>query len=347
MRRLLAFLSCALGFTLVACGGREHPAPKALTEGPDIYTAALTCNTDRVKELLDHDPHAADDPRYKFAKDYPLQQAVETSNICGSGTVRLLLERIPDTNVNQLNAALVTAAGIGNAEVVDLLLQHGADANAYRAEPFVPGTRMVQETPMHRALRQHHSEVAQQLLAAGARPDIYDAAALGDVRVIRAEIERDPNLATKHGPEFFYDLPIDWARRYHQRDAERLLLDNMPDADLIEIISGDDASRVRDYVTHNPGSVNLVDDRYRTPLFYAVDSGDREIVQYLIEHGADLKPWYLLQPAVINGDTDMVKLLLEKGYDVKHYTYVQQDIQRAIREHHTEIADALKKALEK
>lgn len=64
-----------------------------------------------------------------------------------------------------------------------------------------------------------------------------------------------------------------------------------------------------------------VNEGYFTPLVLAVENNNMEITKYLIDHGADINPqrdWGPLQAAVYNNESniEMVRFLLDKGSDI-------------------------------
>jgi len=67
--------------------------------------------------------------------------------------------------------------------------------------------------------------------------------------------------------------------------------------------------------------VNVVDSDGHTPLYWAVSYGEREVIEYLIQQGADVnldRGMYGVTPlhaAAQDRDHDMVRLLVEKGAD--------------------------------
>ncbi len=70
------------------------------------------------------------------------------------------------------------------------------------------------------------------------------------------------------------------------------------------------------------GDINEKDSRGATPLHCAVEGGHREIVQILLDKGADLQAKNdfgntPLHEASYRGDIELVKFLVSKGADLK------------------------------
>lgn len=88
----------------------------------------------------------------------------------GTALLRLLLAagESPDAHepVALYGGPLHCACCYGNAEITELLLRYGADANKQDADGW---------TPLHWSVRGNHVECARLLLAAGANPHIADA----------------------------------------------------------------------------------------------------------------------------------------------------------------------------
>ena len=131
------------------------------------------------------------------------------------------------------------------------------------------------------------------LLEAGARVDAFEAAALGDVRVLGRELERDPGLVSAWSHDGFTLLHL--AAFFGHDDAVRLLLSH--DADVTT-------------VSQSPMRV--------TPLHSAVAGDHASVAKALVEGGADVNArqsggWTPLHSAAANGDEDLVRYLLDNG----------------------------------
>lgn len=88
-------------------------------------------------------------------------------------------------------------------------------------------------------------------------------------------------------------------------------------SELVWGIKNGDLEQVRDIVENKNIDVNQMIDG-RTPLHYAADYGQCEVLRYLLEKGAnanvtDKHGITILLAAIWEGHTNCVKLLLEKG----------------------------------
>ena len=331
---------------LSGCGG----APRAATpagEGPDLEVAILTCNSDRVKALVEEDPTIIDvKPRGRY--QFPIAIAAQASRICGSQIFSYLLDRDPQMNVILLNEALKSAAGIGDTQMVAVLLKHGADPNGTDSDSGSPG--IYPDTPLRAALGNgwwaqdpaRNLAVAEQLVAAGARLDVISAAALGKVKVLRALLNQDPKLAVA-GRQWDWK-PMDWAGHFHQREAARVLLEYIPNPSLRDIINAGDERGVREYLEHHPGVAKVALDVREYAITVAVHAGEKEIAKLLLDQGADVNTGRMMEETIRRGDVEMVKFLIDHGASVKDRPGHQPLLEVANNAHHPEIADIIRQA---
>ena len=173
----------------------------------DLLLAAALGDTDRINQLLDADPDAVNQPDEFGAT--PLYHAAHNLQI---EVVRQLLERggNPNFPTRDGQTALSTAVGhrwdAHGPAVIELLLQHGAEPDLFdaaalghaervtellAADPEAANTERWGLTAVKVATRSGHTEIGRQLVAAGAVPDLHDAAGLG-------LLEQLEQLATAH-----------------------------------------------------------------------------------------------------------------------------------------------------
>ena len=336
-------LLTAAALLLASCGGRER-VPKPAGEGPDMEVAILTCNFERVKALVDEDPTVIDvKPRGRY--EFPIALAASASRICGTQIFSYLLDQDPQMNVVLLTGALANAARVGDGQMVDVLLKHGADPNGNHADD--PDRLM--QSPLMDALGgwlmqdpARQLEVAEQLVAAGARTNVFAAAAMGKAKILRSMLDRDPKLAVAGGR--FQWKPMDWAQRFHQREAARVLLEYIPDPSLRDLISAGDERRVRDYLDHHPGAATVPFDFREYPITVAVGAGDKDIAKLLLDRGADVNTKWMMLDAVRRGDAEMVKFLIDHGADVQDRPGMPRLTDIAIGAHHPEVAALIRQA---
>lgn len=136
-------------------------------------------------------------------------------------------------------------------------------------------------------------EVMILLVKSGARIGLFEAAAMGDVKRLRALIEDDPTGLRRQSPDGW--TPLHLAAFFGHKEAVQLLLDMGAPVDM--------------------RSANALNN---LPLHAAAAGGSREVVAVLLAGGADVNAaqgggWTALHAAAQRGDAEMVKLLLGAG----------------------------------
>jgi len=123
--------------------GDQARAEELLAANPElnVFEAAATGRTERLRELLDGDPSLAN----AWAEDgfQPLGLASFFGHL---GAARLLVERGADVNsasrndfkVAPLHSAVAEKDPPTSYELAELLLEHGADPNARQQDDFTP-----------------------------------------------------------------------------------------------------------------------------------------------------------------------------------------------------------------
>jgi len=103
----------------------------------------------------------------------------------------------------------------------------------------------------------------------------------------------------------------------YQEDANNL-------TNLMKAVLNKNESEVKNILVHNKAEVNArTKNKLFTPLFFAVQTGNLNIIKLLIENGADVncrarKEYYdtVLLQAISNNDLNVVKLLVENGANI-------------------------------
>jgi ankyrin repeat protein len=186
------------------------------------------------------------------------QQMLEQVRRNDVTAVRALIEASPAASRAEQDqwTALHEAAKRGHAEIVELLVAHGADVHARE-----PGDNT---TPLHWAAAGGHVEIVRRLLDAGA-----DVDGRGDV----------------HGLDV-----IGWAACFERReDVVALLLERGARHHIFSAIASADVATIRELVEDNPDVLEQRMSRFeqrQSPLHRAIER--LAALEVLIELGAEL-----------------------------------------------------------
>jgi ankyrin repeat protein len=205
----------------------------------------------------------------------------------------LIVEHSQDVNArgfDEKETPLHVASRQGHADVAQLLLEHGADADAQDD---------LKRTPLLRASEEGHVKVARLLLEHGTDTEARDdegwsplerASFGGHVEVAQVLLEHGADVNAQDGSN---ETPLHFAQ---VEEVARLLLKHGADANA-------------------PGSGG------QTPLHWASEEGHLGTARALLEHGADAnardaKNATPLHRASLWGVLDVAQLLLHYGSDI-------------------------------
>jgi ankyrin repeat protein len=249
---------------------------------------------------------------------------------------------------------LWVAARFGRRNLVEWLLDHGADIDAtgsYNNET------MVQITPFCAAAYHRHSEIAALLQSRGAQLDVFRAAFIGERSRVQTQLAAEPallNAEDPHDPIYFVPLiafpiaggQIETAQALLDRGAitlpysalllhlaamtERLnmvelLLAHSIDARAVDggIFVACKDLRILQVLVDHGASVQRAGRNGTTPLAFAVraDKGNRvELVRWMLANGADVNQpdvngQTALHVAAASGHAGVLQLLLDHAGD--------------------------------
>ncbi|RYP64751.1 hypothetical protein DL769_006556 [Monosporascus sp. CRB-8-3] len=214
---------------------------------------------------------------------------------------------------NRGKLQLLKAAECGNAGVVKLLLERGADIES-RDES-------TQRTPLLGAAKCGHGTVAELLVIEGANLEAVDgegctplllAAVGGHEAVVRVLIDCGADLEARDGGGC---TPLLWAAQEgHDAVVELLVegganieaVDDVGDTPLLWAVAGGHEAAAR-VLIESGANLEAVDGGGCTALLCAAESGMAEIVRLLVEWGADLE-------AIDEDGNSPLRLALGRGH---------------------------------
>lgn len=247
-----------------------------------------------------------------------LQAAAALGNL---QIMKLLLERGANVNVygGIFGSALQGAAHNGNLEGVNLLLEQGALVN-YESGSY--------GTALHAAMESQKVEIFQRLLRAGADVNSYGGIygswldvdkMLDDTTTVDTMVytfastsleSKGTTFSLENGPA------IVWAAKNLEHDEVKLLLENGAD---VNAASGPWESEVPlVFRIHQRRGTSLNYELGMTALIWAARNGKRDMIELLLEYGADLEAHSSSgQTAFLAGSEagheGIVRLLIERG----------------------------------
>lgn len=187
---------------------------------------------------------------------------------------------------------LHTAVKRGNKTVVAAILETGADINA---------TTEKYQTPLDLALKHDHSGVADFLRKKGARPgaelSLHHAAAAGDLKAVRKHFAAGADINQLVNGK----LPLCIALEYRHWDIAKFLLNKKCDVTkpqqwdvtALHVAAASGAPEILLAKLLKLGaSVDVTNSCTDTPLCCAAEAGHTEIVNWLLDHGADVTRGY-------------------------------------------------------
>jgi uncharacterized protein len=153
-------------------------------------------------------------------------------------------------------------------------------------------------SPLMQALYEGRTDEAQALAAARSDLDVFEAAAIGDVDRLRALLDGDSALVNAWSEDGF--TPLHFAAFFGHPEAAKLLVDR--------------GAELEARSTNEQIALDAA------PLHSASAAGQLEVCRVLLDAGADVNAvqhggYTALLDAAVNGDEELVEFLLERGAD--------------------------------
>ena len=279
-----------------------------------IVLAYLAANKEihmnTIKQLLEQVTIKADDRQW-------LQNAVNGASESGRiDIVKLLLEY---STADDLGWALVLAIVNKHNDIVDLLLEHGAQVDdenwsySLYQPPLVTavergdscmvklllehGAKQGYGWALTKAILNENAELIQMLSEYGAEADDSDWFELAEPALVTASRDGSANivkLLLEHG-----------ARKHHGLALTEAILNSH--TEIIQLLSEQGA---------HMDDQNWSYDFDQPPLVIAVNEGDTNTVKLLLEHGAKQGLGRAITEAIWNEQTEIIQILSEHGAQV-------------------------------
>ena len=239
--------------------------------------------------------------------------------------------RDPSKDVNQGDKNGVTllhyAAEVGNKDVVSCLLLNGAQNFGVGADVVIGGTQAIQGyTPLHLAAKNGHRDIVQYLLNAGANSQSRTRwrgmfrgdtpAEVAKTDEIEALIDSSSNYTTERIYHYLKDIRADQSNTIlsliqNGTNLTRRIGSNQ--STLLHIaISYEASEEVVKALADSGVLINMQDGTKNTPLHIAVETSSPEILQHLIQRGANV------DVKNIHGETPLLKLLRSDRFSAQN-----------------------------
>lgn len=239
---------------------------------------------------------------------------------CRNGDVTRVKKLVTPQNVNSRDTAgrkstpLHFAAGFGRHDVVEHLLQNGANVHAKDDGGLIP---------LHNACSFGHAEVVQLLLKHGADSNardnwgytpLHEAAIKGkvDVCIVLLQHGADPSIRNADGK-----TSLDMA----DSSTRSVLTGEYRKDELLEAARSGNEEKLMSLLTSLNVNCHASDGRKSTPLHLAAGYNRVRIVQLLLQHGADVHAkdkggLVPLHNACSYGHFEVTELLIKHGANV-------------------------------
>ena len=291
------------------------------SDQPARYTLIRSKAESRSGETHSIGPDEARGALERMGIDFSEESFFERVEKGNTRAVKLFLAAGMKANVKNKageTALILGAAGRGPLDLVQTLLEHGADVDARTKDGLTPlaiaanlsdadlvkclidkGSNVNAkdnsgQTPLMYAAISGRAEFVELLLAAGANIDAKDGA--GNTALMHAIRQGDEDVIITL-------LNAGAGIQFRNKEGKTALMNAAESGSLTTV----------EALLNKGAKVDVRDNDGRSPLVFAVSTGRSEIVQLLRAAGSSESPETTLLYAMKRGDVDAVLSLLEKG----------------------------------
>ena len=249
-------------------------------------------------------------------KNKSLFEAVEKADI---EQIKWLISQGANVNASMSDQSwtpLLAAASVGHAQGIKVLLENGAKVDVGDVYGY---------TPLQYALWSKDEESVKTLISAGADinkhpnndyPPLFHVVWEGYQAGTRILIDAGADVNAEDGDGW---TPLYWAIKFVHPDVARQFIGTGVKIPALHnaILEGN-LARVKQFIESGT-DVDTRDKVGCTPAYWALSVGQKEIAEYLLDQGADIKVKQgrtLLHQASKAGFVEIVKSLIAKGADV-------------------------------
>ena len=237
--------------------------------------------------------------------------------------LRLLIEYGADVDAygyegnHQWSPPLVLACWEGSRETVQILLEAGANPNL----PAIHGG-----SPLHSAINHWDQWKIDILLRYGARHDIFSASVVGDLEEVKRQMN-DGDFLLSRRDMYRNRTALEWAAFRRQEEVGEYLIEQGAEVTPQVLICLGMLDEIKKCVEDDPEFVNrrIGAEWSDPPLLWAIRSGQVEVLKYLLSVGADPNgrgSWdQMALPLTVDlpveTSLEVAKMLIDAGADVE------------------------------
>ncbi|WP_264686104.1 ankyrin repeat domain-containing protein [Wolbachia endosymbiont (group B) of Polyommatus icarus] len=276
-----------------------------------------------------------------LARDKGYNNVVEYLQQTQLGLDRQLLTAVQGGNLNEVKDFVVRGASLDTQDSNNgwTPIIYAAQGSKWDAVKFLiaQGAKFNNEityqgTPLHFAAQEGNSNMVQFLLDKGAnieaqdaynRKPLHIAVDVNRLNVVNLLLDRGANLKAT---DMYGKTSLDLAIQKGYEDIVEVLKQKQLNLDKELLIAAEkgDLEKVRESIRRG-ANVNIQDRQGWTPLFWAIQKNNFNIIELLLDNSADIKVkdnegWTPLHWAVQLGSLNVVKYFVEKGADVNALT---------------------------